>query len=95
MLDAIMVLIIASWFYKTAHERGQSKMLWVVAGLLGYFAGEFIVGWTLSGLIIRINPDLWFLQTFVIITAGVMGMFIVRFVLLTFWKEGQRVSAAE
>ncbi len=92
MLDIIMLLIIGSWFYKTAFERRQNKALWVVAGLGGYFTGEFTIGWGISGYLAEINADLWFLHTLTIITAGLFGMLVTRFVLLTFWKEGQMVS---
>jgi hypothetical protein len=87
MIDIVMAIFIACWFYITASERSQSRAVWVAAGLVGYFAGEFALGWTAARLIVGISPDLWFLQHPVIITAGLLGMFGARWALLRFMNE--------
>jgi predicted membrane protein len=89
MIDVIILLIIGSWFYKTAFERKQSKAVWVLAGMGGYLLGEIAIGWTLMGFVVEADPDLWFLQTVIIIASGLFGMLVARFVLLNLWKEGQ------
>lgn len=94
MIDIIILLLIGSWFYKTAVERNQQKAVWVVAGLGGYLLAEFTVGWAISGFLVSIDPELWFLQTIVVVASGLLGALVARFVLLNLWKqEGQEIGA--
>lgn len=86
MIDVIMLIIIGSWFYQTAHERGQSKAVWVTAGMGGYLAGEFGLGWHAAKLIIDTNASLWYLQTLVIVSSGLLVVLMTRFALLSLWK---------
>ncbi len=87
MIDIIILLLIGSWFYKTAVERNQQKAVWVVAGLGGYLLAEFTVGWTISGFLVSIDSELWALQTIVVVASGLLGALVARFVLLNLWKQ--------
>ncbi len=94
MIDIIILLLIGSWFYKTAVERNQQKAVWVVAGLGGYLLAEFTVGWTISGFLVSMDPELWVLQTIVVVASGLLGALVARFVLLNLWKqEGPEIDA--
>lgn len=90
MIDIIMLLLIGSWFYRTAVERNQQKAVWVVAGLGGYLLAEVTVGWAISGFLVSIDPELWVLQTIVVVASGLLGALIARFVLLNLWKSRDR-----
>ncbi len=86
MIDVIMLSVIGSWFYQTANERGQSKAVWVTAGMGGYLAGEFALGWHAAKLIIDANASLWYLQTLVIVSSGLLVVLMTRLALQSLWK---------
>ncbi len=87
MIDIIILLLIGSWFYKTAVERNQQKAVWVIAGLGGYLLAEFTVGRAILGFLVSIDPELWVLKTIVIVASGLLGALVARFVLLNLWKQ--------
>jgi hypothetical protein len=45
MLSSIAAILIAVWFYYTAHRTGRPAIMWAVSGVVVYFLAALI--WTL------------------------------------------------